>query len=75
MVHTMDVDQLFGLWTVIRLLGEVREIPDAINRSEVLTEAQILLTAFALGSKPLSTNQGNAITLRTRLDEMPKLDA
>ena len=62
MIYTMDVDQLFGLWTVIRLLGEIREIPDAINRSEVLTEAQILLTAFVLGLKPLARDEADPIT-------------
>jgi hypothetical protein len=75
MICTVDVDLLFGLSTVIRLLGGIRDIPDAITRSEVLTEAQIRLTAFVLGLKPLSGDPENAITLRTRLDEMPKLDA
>jgi hypothetical protein len=75
MICTVDVARLFGLSTVIRLLGGIREIPDAITRSEVLTEAQILLTAFVLGLNPLSGDPENAITLRTRLDEMPKLDA
>ena len=56
MVYTSDVDQLFGLWTVIRLLGAIREIPDEANRSEILTKAQLLLTAFVFGLKPLSTN-------------------
>ncbi len=75
MVYTMDVDQLFGLWTVIRLLGEVREIPDAIARSEVLTEAQILLTAFVLGLKSLPRDEADPIALRTSLNEMTGFDA
>ena len=75
MIYTMDIDQLFGLWTVIRLLGEVREIPDAISRSEVLTETQILLTAFVLGLKPLPTAEADPITLRTSLNEMTGFDA
>ncbi len=74
-IYTMDIDQLFGLWTVIRLLGEVREIPDAISRSEVLTETQILLTAFVLGLKPLPTAEADPITLRTSLNEMTGFDA
>ena len=75
MVYTMDVDQLFGLWTVIRLLGEVRDIPDAIIRSEILTEAQILLTAFVLGLKSLPRDEADPIALRTSLNEMTGFDA
>ena len=75
MIYTLDVDQLLGLWTVIRLLGEIREIPDAISRSEVLTEAQILLTAFVLGLKPLPRDEADPITLRTSLNEMTGFDA
>jgi hypothetical protein len=75
MIYTLDVDQLFGLWTVIRLLGEVREIPDAITRSEVLTEAQILLTAFVLGLRSLPRDESDPITLRTSLNEMTGFDA
>ena len=75
MIYTMYVDQLFGLWTVIRLLGEIREIPDAISRSEVLTESQILLTAFVLGLKPLAKDEADPITLRTGLNEMTGFDA
>jgi hypothetical protein len=75
MIYTLGVDQLFGLWTVIRLLGEVREIPDAITRSEVLTEAQILLTAFVLGLRSLPRDESDPITLRTGLNEMTGFDA
>ena len=52
MLHAVGVDQLSGLCTVIRLLGAIREIPDATDRSEVLTKAQILLTAFVFALKP-----------------------
>ena len=75
MIYTMNFDQLFDLWTVVRLLGEIREIPDAITRSQVLTEAQILLTAFVLGLKSLSRDEADPITLRTSLNEMPGFDA
>jgi len=71
----MDIDQLFGLWTVIRLLGEVREIPDAITQSEILTEAQILLTAFILGLKSLPRDEADPIARRTSLNEMTGFDA
>ncbi len=75
MVYTMNVDQLFGLWTVIRLMGEIREISDAITQSEVLTEAQILLTAFVLGLKPLPRDEADPITRKTGLNEMTGFDA
>jgi hypothetical protein len=61
MVCTIDNDQLFSLWAVVRYLGEVREIPDATTRSEVLTQAQILLTAFVLGLQPSPKDQGNTV--------------
>ena len=73
--YTVDAGKLFGLWTVIRLLGEIREIPDAISRSEVLTEAQILLTAFVLGLQPLPRDEADPIMLRTSLNEMTGFDA
>ena len=75
MVYTVDSDQLLHLSTATRLLGEIREIPDPIIRSEVLTEAQILLTAFVLELKPLSREETDPITLRTRLSEMTVFDA
>ena len=40
MLYTIDDGQLLGLWTVVRFLGLVREIPDDENRSELLTRAQ-----------------------------------
>ena len=48
MVYTTDDGQLLALWTAIRLIGEVREIQDPMVQAEILTEAQTLLTAFAV---------------------------
>jgi hypothetical protein len=42
MVYAVDCSQLLGLSTVARLLGEVREISDAADRSELLTKAQVI---------------------------------
>ncbi len=42
MNYTVDVEQLLNLWTVIRILGEIREIPDETGRSDVLTEVHRL---------------------------------
>ena len=75
MIYTFDNGQLLRIWTVSRLLGEVRNILDPTKRSEVLTEAQVLLTAFILTLKPLPRDQGDAIRPGTRLDEMRGFDA
>jgi hypothetical protein len=44
-----DEAQLLGLWAATRLLGEIRDLEDPMDRAELLTKAQILLTAFVLG--------------------------
>jgi hypothetical protein len=75
MKYAVDVEQLLNLWTVIRILGEIRELPDETCRSDVLTEAQILLTAFVLGLKPLARDQADSIGPRTRPNEMTRFDA
>ena len=49
--------QLLGLWTAARLLGAIREIEDREDQVELLTKAQILLTAFMIGLEPLGSNQ------------------
>jgi hypothetical protein len=53
MVYTMDEGQLLRVWAVICCFGEIREIQDPIIQSEILTNAQILLTAFVLELQPL----------------------
>jgi hypothetical protein len=58
MVYEIDRSQLLGLSTVARLLGEVREISDAADRSELLTKAQIILTAFIVDLEPLPKGAG-----------------
>jgi hypothetical protein len=46
-------DQLLGLWTATRLIGEIRGLEDREGHDELVTKAQILLTAFLLGLEPL----------------------
>ena len=75
MVYTVDSDQLLNLSTATRLLGDIREIPDPIIRSEVLTKAQILLTAFVLELQPLPDDQTTSVTLRADPTQIVKLDA
>ena len=54
MSYALDDGQLLRIWTVIRFLGEIRNICDAGSRSELLTEAQVLLTALVLELTPLT---------------------
>ena len=75
MVYTTDDGQLLGLWTAIRLIGEVREIQDPIVQDEVLTEAQILLTAFVLGLEPLGADQTSSASPRAGLGQVVRFDA
>jgi hypothetical protein len=53
MIYVVDERQLLRVWSVIRCFGEIREIKDSAIRSEVLTEAQILLTTFVQELKPM----------------------
>jgi hypothetical protein len=53
MIYVVDERQLLRVWSVIRCFGEIREIKDPAIRSEVLTEAQILLTAFVQELQPM----------------------
>ena len=52
-----DEAQLLGLWAATRLLGEIRDLEDPMDRTELLTKAEILLTAFVLGLEPLHSDR------------------
>jgi hypothetical protein len=75
MVYTMDEGQLLRVWAVICCFGEIREIQDPIIQSEILTNAQILLTAFVLELQPLPDDQTTSVALRADPAQMAKLDA
>lgn len=75
MVYGIDCNRLLGLYTVAPLLGEVREISDAADRSELLTKAQIILTAFIIDLEPLAKERRNAFGLTPCPGEIPGLDA
>ena len=75
MVYTMDEGQLFRVWTVIRFLGEMREIDDPAAQTEILTDAQILLTAFVLDLQPLPEHRTTSPKFRTNPAQRAKLDA
>jgi len=66
-----DDSQLLGLWTATRLVGVIREIEDQGDRAELLTKAQMLLTAFVLGLEPLGSFQTNSVAPRASLGPVP----
>jgi hypothetical protein len=72
MLYGVDEGQLLRVWTVIRCFAEMRRIEDPIIQFEVLTHAQILLTAFVLDLKPLDGDQTQP---RAALDQIVMFDA
>jgi hypothetical protein len=74
MGYAVDDGQLLNIWMALRYLGKVREIADPASRSEVLTEAQALLTAFVLMLKPLPADKARS-SVRAGLDQVTMFDA
>jgi hypothetical protein len=70
-----DEAQLLGLWTATRLLGEVRGLAQRGNQAELLSKAQILLTAFVLGLEPLGPDQASSASPRADLGRVVRFDA
>jgi hypothetical protein len=64
MLYTMDEGQLLRVWSVIRCFSEIREIDDPLVQSEILTGAQLLLTAFVLELQPFPGDQASCATLK-----------
>ena len=62
MVYTIDDRQLLKLWIAVSCLGHVNEIRDALARSELLTRAQVHLTAFVLDLQPLPCGLAGSAT-------------
>ena len=75
MVYTTDEAQLLGLRTATRLLGEIRRVEDPMDQDELLTKAQILLTAFVLGLEPLGADQTSSGSPRAGLGQVVRSDA
>jgi len=57
LLYTLDQAQLLGLYSVIRLFGEIREAEDPGVRSEIVAEAETRLAAFLSELKPLSAGR------------------
>jgi hypothetical protein len=75
MVYTMDHTQLLRLWSVMRCFTQLREISDPATQSEILTNAQVLLTAFVIDLKPAIGGQPSSAPPRTSLDQIVTFDA
>jgi hypothetical protein len=71
----MDECQLLRLWSVIHCFTQIREINDPVAQSQIITNAQILLTAFVIDLKPLVGDQTNSAPPRTSLDQIVTFDA
>jgi hypothetical protein len=75
-------DDILGAVLLCLLLGPerrqdlgMRKIEDPIAKPELLTKAQMLLTAFVLNLKQLPEKQASPATLRAGLDQMVRLAA
>ena len=75
MVYTTDDGPLLGLWTAIRLIGVIHEIEDPMARAEIVTQAQILMTAFCTELKPQPWDQISSAPFIIGLDEAEECDA
>jgi hypothetical protein len=75
MVYTMDEHQLLRLWSVIRCFAEIRENNDPITKSEILTKAQIILTAIAFDLMPLVEDRARFAPPRISLSKIVTFDA
>ena len=75
MLYTMDQCQLLRLWSVMHCFTQMREINDPVTQSEILTNAQVLLTAFVIDLKPWVGDQPSSAPPRTSLDQIATFDA
>jgi hypothetical protein len=70
-----DEAQLLGLWMATRLLGEIRGVGDRGDQAELLTKAQMLLTAFVIGLEPLGSDRSNSASPRAGVRGVARFDA
>jgi hypothetical protein len=75
MVYTMDEHQLLRLWSVIRCFAEIRENSDPITQSEILTNAQTILTAIVFDLNPLVDDRASSAPPRISLSKIATFDA
>ena len=75
MLYTTDDGQLLGLLTAIRFLGEFREKINPMDQTEVLIQAQILLTAFVVGLQPIISDQTSPAIIGAGPSQIRTFDA
>jgi hypothetical protein len=71
----IDHDQLLALWTAARLIGEMRRLENRGGQDELLTKAQILLTAFLLGLEPLGPDLVSSVPVGIARGQTATFDA
>ena len=75
MIYAVNEVQLLRVWSIIRCFADLREIEEQECRSEILTNAQILLTAFVLDLEPLADQQTGSAQARPECNRMVAFDA
>jgi hypothetical protein len=70
-----DESQLLGLWMATRLLGEIRHTEHRGDQAELLTKAQVLLTAFVIRLEPLGSDQVSSAPPRAGLGRVARFEA
>ena len=72
MVYRINEHQLLRVWSVISSFSRIREIDDPLAQSEILTNAQMLLTAFVFDLEAVDVDQTAA---RAGLDQIVPIAA
>jgi len=72
MVYRINELQLLRVWSVISSFSRIQEIDDPLAQSEILTNAQMLLTAFVFDLEAVDVDQTAA---RAGLDQIVPIAA
>ena len=72
MVYRINELQLLCVWSVISSFSRIQEIDDPLAQSEILTNAQMLLTAFVFDLEAVDADQTAA---RAGLDQIVPIAA
>ena len=57
MVYRINEHQLLRVWSVISSFSRIQEIDDPLAQSEILTNAQMLFTAFVFDLEAVDVDQ------------------
>ena len=72
MVYRINEHQLLRVWSVISSFSRIREIDDPLAQSQILTNAQMLFTAFVFDLEAVDVDQTAA---RAGLDQIVPIAA